>query len=259
MTQINIALGMTREWQKYARVTVASILLNASLKDDYKFYIMCDAFSQNDKIMFSKLSCIKDAEFEFIKMNNGEFDGAIHDWLGVSSSYRLKLSTLTKEDKILYLDSDIVVLKDIKELYSHDVSNYYLAGIEDKCSSFMRNRVGLREGEVFINGGVQLMNLDRFRKDNLEKVIFEKLRASSFYTDQDVINDVCRGRILSLPLKYNLMPVENAYLNRQQEYLETLKDPFVLHFTEKPWANKNIKFANFWIRYNEYLEKFIDI
>lgn len=257
MAQINIALGMTKEWQKYARVTIASVLLNASNDDDYKFFIMCDKFNRNDKELFLKLNYIKEADFEFIQMNNAEFDGAVHDWLGVSSSYRLKLSSITDEDKILYLDSDIIVLKNIKELYSFDVSDYYIAAIEDKCSMMMKKRVGLSENETFINGGVQLLNLKRFREDNLEKIIFEKLRESTFYTDQDVINDVCRSKLLSLPLKYNLMPVENVYQNRIEEYKEALKDPFILHFTKKPWNDPNLKFANFWIRYNDYLEKFI--
>lgn len=134
MTRINIALGMTQNWQRFARVTIASILLNASSKDEYHFYIMSNEFTQDDKRDFIKLSLIKDAEFEFLKMNEADFEGVIHDWLGVSSSYRLKLSSITDLDKVLYLDSDIVILKNINELYSIDVSDYYMAAVEDKMS-----------------------------------------------------------------------------------------------------------------------------
>lgn len=260
MARINIALGMTQYWQRYARVTIASILLNASSKDEYHFYIMSDCFSQDDKRNFIKLSIIKDAEFEFLEMNNADFEGAIHDWLGVSSSYRLKLSSLTDLDKVLYLDSDLIVLKDINELYSTDVSNYYLAAVEDKMSFLMRNRIaGMNAEYPFINGGVQLMNLANFRKDNLEDLIFEKLRSNDKYTDQDVINDICHKKTLSLPLKYNLMLAEgNIYKDRKEELHEARKAPVIIHYTHKPWIDRGTEFADYWLRYNQYLKDYID-
>lgn len=260
MARINIALGMTQDWQKYARVTIASILLNASSKDEYYFYIMSDDFTQDDKRNFIKLSLIKDAEFEFLKMNNADFEGAIHDWLGVSSSYRLKLSSITDLDKVLYLDSDVVVLKDINELYSTDVSNYYLAAVEDKMSFWMRNRImGMSPEYPFINGGVQLMNLANFRKDNLEDKIFEKLRSNDRYTDQDVINDICHKKTLSLPLKYNLMLTEgDIYKDRKKELHDARKAPVIIHYTRKPWVDKSVELADYWLRYNKYLEDYID-
>ncbi len=260
MTRINIALGMTQNWQRFARVTIASILLNASSKDEYNFYIMSNEFTQDDKRDFIKLSLIKDAEFEFLKMNEADFEGVIHDWLGVSSSYRLKLSSITDLDKVLYLDSDLIVLKDINELYSTDVSDYYMAAVEDKMSFWMRNRItGMSAEYPFINGGVQLINLANFRKDNLEEVIFEKLRSNNKYTDQDVINDICHKKILSLPLKYNLMLTEgNIYKDRKDELHEARKEPVIIHYTRKPWMDKNVEFADYWLRYNKYLEDYID-
>ena len=99
------------------------------------------------------------------------------------------------------------------------------------------------------------MNLDKFREDNLETIIMEKLRASSFYTDQDVINDVCRKNILSLPIKYNLMPVLNAYKNRREEFLNDLKDPVLVHFTTKPWKGVNNMYVNEWFHYKNIVDR----
>lgn len=94
MTQINIAFGATKNWLQYTYVSICSILSNASVEDNYKFYIMCDAEKDDN---FSKtvkaLDLIKKSEYEYIIMDNSWFDGAIHDSLGVSSSYRLKLSS----------------------------------------------------------------------------------------------------------------------------------------------------------------------
>ena len=250
MPRINIAFGFTVNWAKYAASSIASILSNAKDSDEYHFYLMSDMFSANDKEMFNGLSKIKKSEFNFIKMDNSEFDGAIHDWLGVSSSYRLKLSSLVNEDKILYLDSDIMAREDIAPLYSYDVSDYYLGMVEDKCSYSMKVRVGLKGDDTFFNGGLQLINLKKFREDDLEKIIFKKLRASDFYTDQDVINDVCRNKILSLPLRYNIVPLAvKQYKNREKERDKAIANPALVHFSLKPWTNPETPFADEWRKY----------
>ena len=186
-------------------------------------------------------------------MNNHDFKGAIHDKLGVSSSYRLKLPSLVDKEKVLYLDSDIIVLKDIAELYLYNISQHYLAGVEDKLSHSMKKRIGLSGNdnkEVFVNGGVLLFNLKKFRRNNLESIIFKKLRQINYYTDQDVVNDVCRKNILSLPLKYNIMLANgNIYINRRKELEEIINDPFIIHYAEKPWNDFSVPYFRCWIGY----------
>lgn len=259
MTKINIAFGATEEWLRYTYVTICSILANAKEDDYYKFYIMCDTEDINFGPMVKCLDQIKKSEYKFFKMDNSEFEGAIHDWLGVSSSYRLKLPSMIDDDKVLYLDSDISVVNDIAELYNYNIDDYYLAAVEDKGAHFMRERVNLKEGETFINGGVQLMNLKKFREDNLEEIIFDKLRASDFYTDQDVINDVCREKILQLPLRFNLMPLDNEeiYKNRREEFLEAMENPVVLHYTNKPWKTQ-VKYGEYWFMYADLLAQILN-
>jgi lipopolysaccharide biosynthesis glycosyltransferase len=226
---------MTPDWMVYASTTVASILFNAHEKEEYNFYILSNKFDKKSKNLFNSLKTIHKSKFHFIKIDDKWFDGAVHDWLGVSASYRLKLSSLINEDKILYLDSDIIAFQNIYELYSTDITNYYLAAVEDKCSKMMGTRIGLAEDETFVNSGMQLINLKKFREDNLEELIFDKLKKSTFYTDQDVINDVCRQKILTLPLKYNIMPISYEYQDKKEEYDRAMQAPVLVHYTAKPW------------------------
>lgn len=253
MTKINIALGMTPNWMPYAQVTVASILDNASANDEYRFFIMSSEFSAESKANFLKLKTIKNCDFDFIVMNEKDFEGAIHDWLGISSSYRLKLASITNEKKVLYLDTDIITVKDIAELYNIDVSDYYLGAIEDKMGYYMKKRVNLEDDKKFINGGVQLLNLEKFREDSIEEKIFSRLRENHIYTDQDVVNDICRDKILYLPLKYNFMP-SATYSQRKGEAQSCLEDPFVLHYSVKPWRNNQITCAEYWNKYKQMVD-----
>lgn len=250
--KINIALGISNSWFLQACITATSVLAVSNLDDEYTFYILSNGFSSTDKEMFLKLKNLRNVHFEFVTIDDNYFDGAIHDWLGVSSSYRLFLPNATNENKILYLDSDIVALQDIASMYTTNISNYYIAAIEDKCSAMMRTRIPhIKSGETFFNGGVQLMNLKKMREDNIAKKFIDKQRESIFYTDQDTVNDICYGKIYSLPLKYNIVPAP-GYNGRETEAQEALANPVLLHYAVKPW-NRNTKTPIFehWFKYKE--------
>jgi len=253
--KINIAFGISSDWCQYASITIASILINANKKDDYSFYILSNGITEEHKKIFYRLNKIKKSDYIFIEMDDSFFDGAIHDWLGVSASYRLRLASVTNIEKILYLDADIIAMEDVAELYSTDISSYYLAAVMDKCSDMMKNRVSLGECDIFFNSGVQLINLKKFRENNLESLFLKRLRESTYYTDQDVLNDICRGHILPLHIKYNIMPY-GKYAGNEYEYYEAISNPVLIHFTLKPWKDYNSHWADKW---HEYYKKVLQL
>ena len=260
MAKINIAFGVTQDWLKYAYVTMCSILSN-SKDDEYIFYIMSDIssdrFEESFRTVYEKLSKIRSFGYEYIEMNNSEFAGAIHDErVGISASYRLKLASNTNEDKILYLDSDIIVLNDIGELWDYDINNYLIGAVEDKYSALMTFRADLEEDDIYINSGVLLMNLKKFREEKIENKIFEKLREeNNEYSDQDVLNNICKNKILYLPLKYNLMLTtedSNAFPKRRHEYDKAIQSPYILHYAIKPWILP-VQYSEYWRKYNDVI------
>lgn len=263
MSKIKIAFGITEDWIKYSFVTICSILAHSLPEDDYKFYIMSDISENEFKTRFEKIyktlieKFSKSFEIEYVKMNNSDFDGIIHDTrVGISALYRLKLASITKEDKILYLDSDIVVLDNIAELWENNVENYLIGAVEDKYSSLMTCQADLEDDDIYINSGVMLMNLKKFRKEKIENKIFEKLKEeNNNFSDQDVLNNICKNEILYLPLKYNLMLTRddpNAFPTRKEEYKKALQNPYILHFSIKPWILP-VQYSEYWYKYNEFI------
>ena len=261
MSRINIAFGITKDWIKYSFVTVCSILSN-SKNNSFKFYFMSDIseteFAERFKDTQEILNTINPQFcYEYLQMNNSDFNGVVHDKrVGISAYYRLKLSSLTNEEKIIYLDSDIVVLDDISKLWNYNIENYLLGAVEDKYSELMCCHAGLKEGDTYINSGVMLMNLKSFREKGLEEKFFKKLKEeNNDYSDQDVINDICREQILYLPLRYNLMLTTddpNSFPKRKDEYNEALKSPFILHYSVKPWILP-VQHSEHWRRYSDFL------
>ena len=150
-----------------------------------------------------------------------------------------------------------MIVNDIAELYNHNIDDYLCGMVEDKCSKGMwaRCQDSMQEGDTFFNSGMMLMNLDKIRAEGIEGKLFEVLRQYE-YTDQDAINHVFRGRILSLPLKYNIVPLvsDSVYCGRLQEYLSALCDPVVIH---PPYRHEIQKITKWYEEYYQEYEKIV--
>ena len=102
-------------------------------------------------------------------------------YLTAATLLRLQLpSVLQGVDKIIYLDSDLIVLKDIATLYDTDLSDFPLAACLDfwltsapasappgwavgEWLKFLSEVVGLADHKAYFNAGVMVMDLARFR------------------------------------------------------------------------------------------------
>ena len=72
----------------------------------------------------------------------------------------------------------------------------------------MRLVVGLKYNDRYINSGVILINLKKWREDNLEKKFIDfinKYNGDVPCADQGTINGVCKNKILIIHPKYNTM------------------------------------------------------
>lgn len=105
-------------------------------------------------------------------------------------------------ERFLYLDSDTLVLKDLREFYSVNFENNYLQAALDRYPEF--------EGfKHYINAGVLLFNNQLIVRDRMVdrvKEEYDKYKRNNtepLFRDQSVINKVFENRILLAPRKYN--------------------------------------------------------
>lgn len=105
-------------------------------------------------------------------------------------------------NRILYLDTDLIVRKNISSFFNTILDGVYLCAIPDFWILLPN-----REGYCF-NSGVMLMNLQKMRIDNItEKLIEAKRNSSNFdLMDQNIFNSICDKVILN-DCKYNFAPV----------------------------------------------------
>ena len=124
---------------------------------------------------------------------------------------------LPELDKVLYLDSDILVLHDLNSLYKTDVSDVYLAAVKDPSWFFENTHVlelNLEARGFYFNSGVMLMNLAKFRQDDLLKKL-EDFTNNNFrtYMDQDAFNVVVGDKVKLLPFEDNAMNFFFEYID----------------------------------------------
>ena len=165
-------------------------------------------------------------------------------------------------DKLLYLDCDMMVAKNLRPLWNIDITEYAIAGVPDPyCmySTDMCKRLNFNDSFVYINSGALIINLKYWRENNLRDKFLDcsiENKEKLIFPDQDVINSVLGESRLFLPIKYNVLDVYywtdaqrlNGYADEAQE---AINDYVIVHFTgdSKPW----LKTCQHPLK-NEYLE-----
>lgn len=147
-------------------------------------------------------------------------------------------------EKVLYLDSDIIVKKNIAALWNTDLQHYPLAAVRE--AYFDRHQqLGMSPETLYFNSGVLLINLPVWRSERVSERTIEYIeqypdRIETW--DQDGLNAVLQGNWLALHPVWNLQslftckPANELDVNAQQ-LQESLTDPAVIHYSSKfkPW------------------------
>jgi len=249
MSIINIGIACDDNYAKYAGVVIASVLVNANNETDLSFYILDGGVSEDNKNKILSLKSIKPCEINFVSIDEALFEEykqiKTHSYISIATYYRLKLGTLLpKVDKIVYFDCDMVVNKDLTVLFSYDLEENVVAGVKDL------NFRMLKRNPSYVNAGMLVMDLKKIREQNIEEKFLEYTKEHIDRIkmgDQEIINEVLKGKIKLLPDKWNVQT--SNFTNRS---IYTL-DPWVIHYVgkQKPWI-----FGN-WNYHSEYYYKYL--
>ncbi|ABS43629.1 hypothetical protein oki169_10980 [Helicobacter pylori] len=273
----HIVLNANENYIKYAAVLMTSIIqktdLNKSMSEfcnfdtdeGYVFHILSDHISESMKVRISnlekQLNDIYPCKIVLHILNDDEFKGMLK-WRGnYLAYYRIKMASVLPQNlKIcLYLDCDMLCFGDLRELLSVDINNYQAAvcldGNNHKKNKKVffslkgREKYKFSNIEKYFNSGFILVNLDRWRRDNIENKSIDFLKKfKTLYPDQDALNFALNDTLL-LPNRWNFsLGYFVAFLKNSQEilFLNQTKYPH-LNYTKTEFENevKNIKIAHF--------------
>ena len=153
-------------------------MLNQNSDTFINFYILISNITKEQSDVINKIGEEhNNCKIDFIDMGNQfkEFRLAFNIWT-TANYYRIKLPELLPEvRKIIYLDSDTLVYKDLTEFFNYPIKGKYLVGMPEYVGEefFIRNNVSFNN---FINTGALLCNLEELRKDNISSKILEYIK-----------------------------------------------------------------------------------
>lgn len=149
--------------------------------------------------------------------------------------FKLKIFDLTSFEKIVFLDSDMIVFKNLDDLFSLPHMSAVAAGSE-LHKDWVRLNSGLMVVEPSHDEYLKLLNI-------IEQVFIERQKQGLGVGDQDIINayyhEWAMKKELHLSSVYNTMLGYAGYLKNEGR-INNFSEICVYHFTgkEKPWRNK---------------------
>ncbi|MBQ1181486.1 MAG: glycosyltransferase family 8 protein [Treponema sp.] len=265
--EVPVFFATDDNYAPFLAVTFKSILDNASKDFSYKFYVLTTNLSSSyeKRIKEFESEDVK-IEFIFLKETIEKIKAKFHlrDYYSIETYYRFFIANMFPQyDKVLYCDCDVIVLGDIAELYNHNIDNYLVGACPEEVMTevkifgdYVEQALDV-ECEKYFNAGVMLMNLDGFRKENIEEKFFDMLQKYTFRVtqDEDYLNVLCKGKVKLFHLGWNKTAFKNEKFND--------KDLKLIHYKIhwKPWHYDGVLYENhFWdyAKQTSFYEEILD-
>ena len=281
---IHVGIAFDKNYILLTTISMAS-LLNTSSPNTYihfHFLLISNIEYKDLKPLIDLKKINKNVEFVFYNGKQSEYDfgeKGRQNWRGVGDYSRLTLCEIVNNtNKILALDcGDIIVKKDLSELYFFDIGDNYIVFTLEDIAGRRHNFWIFGRNNFYPNGGACLVNIKKFREDNLYK---RALHAYMSYNNilcpfQEIFMMIINYKFKYWPLNYNcpqffrdneknltdnnsteikhwlFFQEFSPFKYSKQELLEASRDPVILHlYKTKPFLNMaNTEDTLTWINY----------
>ena len=254
---IQVAMITDSNYVMPTMVAVKSMFFNKPKCIAYKIYIITTDLATDD---ITKLQNLEHDGFNIQIIN---CQNLIAEYLTlqqrchVSHAAMLKFflpEILPSIDKVLYIDSDVLVQDSLAPLYATDIQTYYAAAVRDTMSVLGREYmqfVGI-DNRYYFNSGVLLLNLQKMREDNIsQKLVAFRTQKEQNFMDQDAFNGVIGHQVRYVSYRYNFLNYYLTVMDKKQlsdlfeedltKYADDESlylDCVILHLggKEKPWS-----------------------
>ena len=164
-----------------------------------------------------------------------------------SSYYRFLIPKLINQDRVLYLDADIIVNGSLRDFYYSDLENTPVGVVRDYCTmqTFPFPYLDESVSKNYFNSGVLLIDCIKWRNEEIVGILLETAKEYAnqvLYGDQCILNMVLRekakyyGFAENTQVKY----IENIKQQCAVKSVNLEKKPIIIHYTAecKPWLNQ---------------------
>ena len=234
-----------------------SFALPTDDEPEYTLHIIAEGFSAEQKERLKQMAESHGVRLAYYGTPEVPRETTVTFGRSLATYYRINAPSLLPEEveTVLYLDCDTIIEQPPDDLFALNWGNDLIAGVQDTMAVSYLQNIGLTSKDRYVNAGVLMMNLKAWRREGVEEQCAACLENHNFSlpnNDQDVLNDVCRGRIRFLPLRFNVLTpcyrytadqikrlrgIETYY--SEEERQEAVRNPAVIHYAgtvyDRPW------------------------
>ena len=276
---VAIALSANDYYVPYVSALLLSLKAHMNLERNYDLLIMTRDISPISQKHLSNLFTEQEnVMLRFVNVSRFEkkFENLfLRGHFALETYFRLLMPELMQNyEKVLYLDSDLILNADPAELYDTDVTSFLLAaahdadtaglynGFEPNKKNYMDNVLKIREPYSYFQAGVIVFNLTQFRKTYTTDEML-RFAASNRWEllDQDVLNYLAQGRYKAVDMAWNVMTdwrriripqiIARAPKYLYDEYMAAYAAPKIIHYAgpDKPWQQPYADYAEYFWKY----------
>ena len=252
--QVTVAFSVNNDYVYYGYLAIYSLIKRANSITQYNIVVFVNNLKDKNISLLESLSnnniiveCIDISGF----LAQVHLEESLH--LSIETYYRLFIPlVLPHAERVLYLDSDLVVLEDILELYFTDMCGKAVAVVPDVFCGILKRHsqeIGNLDYKNTFNAGVLLMDTRRFEEEhirdkclNLLEEDYKRKERKLIFADQDALNIVLYNSVTFLDSKWNCQyqyawRVDEVDEEYRKQYLEDLDHAAIIHYagTNKPW------------------------
>lgn len=292
---VRVVFSSDNNYAPYLGVAIQSLIENSNSKNTYNISIIDGGISFENKLKIDSLIINYDniaIEFIDIKEYLKSYDLSIFNFgahFSIAAYYRFFIPEIFKnEDKVLYLDCDMIFLFDVAELYEKEFTSSILAckdveviravykKLDLNYKNYIKVGLGIKDYTKYFNSGLMVLNTKKMRDHNYLDLLINKLKEIKYpwFVDQCILNSVYNDDIEILDASFNYQWHSKIFENPEnlesqmtpkdyKEFLKASKSPKVIHYTShiKPWNEINHEYAEtFWLyaRNTVFYEKLLE-
>lgn len=252
---IHIVCATDENYAPFASIMMKSVLEHTS--SFANFYVLDGGIQKKTKSLILKdLKKYPNKHIQYIDMAKydlARFPNVKHYSLNTFSRYFIP-QFLPNIQRVLYLDVDIIVTKDIAKLYNYNLDNFPIGAVledfyEENYTTLKQKIWPDYQGQdQYFNAGVLLLDIPKLNQMNftdkavnLTIQLFDKLSCP----DQDILNILFENNFKKLDYRFNFMPDHIHHLREKHPNLSKI-DPMVIHYSMiKPWKDLSLAQAEF--------------
>jgi lipopolysaccharide biosynthesis glycosyltransferase len=272
-TEVVVATAADDKFVMPLAVTVRSVLDRLAPSSRLKLYVLDGGITPGNREKLESSWDDARLSVEWRPQNMAEFESMpLCGHVSAATYLRLRLAQLLPAEvgRVIYIDADMLSRRDLTELWNEPQGEAPVQAVQECAAPWIdaevaasnieqirpflaaihpiRNykELGLRPTAPYFNAGMMVVDLDRWRRENVTEKLMQCVRDNAehvLWWDQYVLNVVFCDRWRQLDLRWNLGAHLSVYPSwkssplSQEQFNQLKTDPWIVHFCSpvKPW------------------------